>query len=78
VIIGRATPGIIAIVGQAPALASVALITQYNIFFWFIAGLGVAALAKANQEEKAARVQGERELLPSGPAVPFPGVIPGL
>lgn len=78
VIVGRATPGIIAIVGQAPALASVALITQYNIFFWFVAGLGVAALAKANQEEKEAMAKDDRELLPSGAAVPFPGVIPAL
>ena len=43
-----------AIVGQAPALASVALITQYNIYFWFVAGLGVAALAQDNQEDKDA------------------------
>lgn len=78
VIVGRASPGIIAIVGQVPALASVALITQYNIFFWFVAGLGVAALAKANQEEKEALAQGDRELLPSGAAVPFPGVLPRL
>jgi hypothetical protein len=78
VIAGRASPGVIAIVGQIPAMASVALITQYNIFFWFIAGLGVAALAKANEEDTEALAQGDRELLPSGTAVPFPGVIPGL
>jgi hypothetical protein len=52
VIAGRASPGLIAIVGQAPALTSVALITQYNIYFWFIAGLGVAALAQYNQEDR--------------------------
>ncbi len=45
IIAGRATPGVVAIVGQAPALASVALITQYNILFWFIAGVGAAGLA---------------------------------
>ena len=60
VIVGRASPGIIAIVGQTPALASVALITQYNIYFWFVAGLGVAALAKYNQEDSDALAASER------------------
>lgn len=54
IILGRATPGVIAVVGQLPALASVALITQYNILFWFVAGLGVAALALHRERDDAA------------------------
>jgi hypothetical protein len=42
---GRAQAPTIAIVAQIPALATVALITQYHIFFWFVAGLAVAAEA---------------------------------
>lgn len=37
----KATPPTIAIVAQLPALATVALITQYSMFFWFVAGLSV-------------------------------------
>lgn len=37
----RASPATIAIVCQVPALATVALITQYSIFFWFACGLAV-------------------------------------
>jgi len=39
----RARPATIAVVAQLPCLLTVALITQYHIFFWFIAGLAVAA-----------------------------------
>jgi len=38
---GRATPATIAVVAQIPALATVALITQYSMLFWFIAGLAM-------------------------------------
>ena len=30
-------------VAQAPALVTVALITQYAVFFWFVLGLAVGA-----------------------------------
>lgn len=33
----------IAIVAQIPALATVALITQYAVFFWFLAGIAVSS-----------------------------------
>src|SRR4051794_26510850 len=36
---GKASPATIALVAQIPALATVALITQYAIFLWFVAGL---------------------------------------
>ena len=42
---GRATPPTIALVAGIPALTSVALITQYSLFFWFVAGLAVYAQA---------------------------------
>jgi hypothetical protein len=38
---GRATPATIAVVAQIPALTTVALITQYSMVFWFIAGLAM-------------------------------------
>lgn len=39
---GRANPATIAVVTQLPAVVSVALITQYGMFLWFLAGLAVA------------------------------------
>jgi len=39
VIRGKASPATIALVAQIPAFATVALITQYSIFVWFVAGL---------------------------------------
>ncbi len=36
---GKATAATIALVAQIPAFATVALITQYSIFVWFVAGL---------------------------------------
>ena len=40
---GRGTIPTAAIVAQAPALVTVALITQYAVFFWFVLGLAVGA-----------------------------------
>ncbi len=39
----RASAATIAVVAQIPALVTVALITQYSIFLWFVVGLAVAA-----------------------------------
>lgn len=39
---GRASAPTIAVVAQIPAFATVALITQYSIFVWFVVGLAVA------------------------------------
>ena len=41
VLLRRASAPTIAVVAQLPALATVALITQYTMFFWFVAGLAV-------------------------------------
>lgn len=43
VVSGRATAPTIAIVAQIPAIATVALITQYANFFWFMCGLAVSS-----------------------------------
>lgn len=40
---GKATPASVALVAQIPAFATVALITQYAVFVWFVAGLAVAS-----------------------------------
>jgi hypothetical protein len=39
---GRANAGSIALVSQIPAMFSVALITQYGMFVWFVGGLAVS------------------------------------
>lgn len=39
---GKANAATIAVVAQIPALTSVALITQYSIFLWFVIGLAAA------------------------------------
>ena len=41
---GKATAATIAVVAQIPAFATVALITQYAIFAWFV--IGVAATSQ--------------------------------
>ncbi|MCZ2817756.1 hypothetical protein [Modestobacter sp. VKM Ac-2984] len=43
----RAAPPTLALVAQLPAFATVALITQYATWAWFVAGLAVAAQAAA-------------------------------
>ena len=39
---GQATAAMVAVVGQIPAILSVAAITQYSMAFWFTVGLAVA------------------------------------
>ena len=40
---GRASAATIAVVAQIPALATVALITQYSVFLWFVVGVAAAS-----------------------------------
>ena len=54
VLSGRATAPTISLVAQIPALATVALITQYGIFVWFMAGLALAA-----QSERSVAARGD-------------------
>ena len=69
VISGRSTAAVVAVVAQVPGLMTVALITQYAVWFWFVAGLAVASVvptlagADAGQDtdtdhDTAARGQG--------------------
>lgn len=44
---GRASAATIALVAQIPAFATVALITQYGIFAWFLVGLAAASELQA-------------------------------
>ncbi len=67
---GRATPATIALVAQIPAFATVALITQYSIFVFAVAGIAASS-------QSLARSQREREALesltaPTGPSLPIP------
>ena len=54
VLLGRATAPTIAIAAQIPSLATVALITQYSAFVWFVAGLAVATQVRAMTPDRDA------------------------
>lgn len=43
----RARPATVALIAQIPSLLTVALITQYHLFFWFTAGLAAASEVRA-------------------------------
>ena len=45
VLLGRATAPSISLTAQIPSLATVALITQYSVLFWFVAGVAAGAHA---------------------------------
>ena len=57
---GRANTATIAIVAQIPAFFSVAFITQYGMFVWFVGGLAVAMLHHRHEaaEREPAMVSG--------------------
>lgn len=63
----RTSPELIALLGQAPALVTVALITQYGALFWFLGGLAVAraGVEAAPRPRRERRL--EAEVLPSSP-----------
>lgn len=69
VIRGKAAPATIALVAQIPAFATVALITQYSIFVWFVAGL--AATTQLAPEANRPLVLGRPHRIPA-PARPLP------
>ncbi|MCW4385446.1 hypothetical protein OH146_06640 [Salinibacterium sp. SYSU T00001] len=71
VAIRRATPATIALVAQIPAFATVALITQYAILVWFIAGLAVASqLATRPKGRDPALLPGQAHVGAAPPTVP--------
>ena len=49
----RPSPAAVALVAQIPALTSVALITQYGVFLWFVGGLAVASYTLGAQRRSA-------------------------
>ena len=69
-------PAVVALVAQLPSVLTVAFITQYSAFFWFVAGLAVSALAERVNTARAERRAVEsghlrptlaRTAVPSGP-----------
>lgn len=56
---GRGSPAAVAVLSQVPALATVALITQYANFFWFVAGVAVASY-RLEQRRPMQRQQHEK------------------
>lgn len=66
VLLRRATPPTVALVAQIPGFASVALITQYSAFVWFMAGLAIASQVTIARSRAAADA-GLR--IPSAPLV---------
>jgi hypothetical protein len=63
---GRGSPAAVAVLSQVPALATVALITQYAQFLWFVAGLAVASYTLDSHRSRAEAqpaVLGQREIL---------------
>lgn len=58
VVRGRATPASVSLLGQIPAFATVALITQYATFVWFVAGLAVATSCWQHRPASSVRILG--------------------
>jgi hypothetical protein len=54
---GRATPARIAVVGQIPVLATVALITQYAEVAWFLAGIAAVSSALEARGQPSAQAE---------------------
>jgi hypothetical protein len=72
---GRVTAPTLALVAQLPAFATVALITQYSTFTWFVAGLAVFSQSVAPRPRERGALPAE----PRTPAVPdVGGVSPEL
>ncbi|MGV9194817.1 hypothetical protein ACQ143_10795 [Microbacterium sp. MC2] len=61
VVTGRGSPAAVAIVSQIPALATVALITQYSQLLWFVAGLAVTSYSL----DASRRSSPDRDRLPA-------------
>ena len=59
---GRAQPATIAVVAQLPALATVALITQYSVVLWLIVGIAATSQAVA-KTRSAPRAQDRKSVV---------------
>jgi hypothetical protein len=67
---GRAVPATIAIVAQIPALATVALITQYSIFLFAVAGIAASGQWLAKAARMRAAEESTSVTAPTGPSLP--------
>ena len=67
-VLGRARAATLAVVAQIPALATVALITQYHLFFWFTVGLalGAGSPGRRPRNETSAVLQTPAVAVPAG------------
>ncbi|MGO4592523.1 hypothetical protein AB4Z18_01750 [Leifsonia sp. 2TAF2] len=72
VIRGKASPATIALVAQIPAFATVALITQYSIFVWFIAGLAATTQLAPDSSRLLVLGRPHRRLEPAAAAAAGP------
>lgn len=73
ILVGKGSAATIAVVAQIPAFATVALITQYSIFVWFIIGLAVTSQLTPGAKDLA-EAPGHRVLLTPGSRMPEPRV----
>jgi hypothetical protein len=71
---GRATAPTIAVVAQIPALATVALITQYSTLLWFVAGLAVFSQAAARDEARKTPAPQSPGMVRTPGGAPFPAI----
>lgn len=58
VLSGRGTPPTVAMLAQVPALLTVALITQYAVFFWFMFGLAAGAEQLRTRDRRTPKLIG--------------------
>jgi hypothetical protein len=61
----RATAATIALVCQIPALATIALITQYTVLFWFLVGLCIASQAAHGENLEVDTTRDSQQLPPA-------------
>lgn len=69
---GRAVPGTIAIVAQIPALATVALITQYSVLLFAVAGIAATGQWRSRQRRIDAERDTSLRTAPTGRLHPIP------
>ena len=76
---GRVSAPTLAVVAQIPAFATVALITQYSTFTWFVAGLAVFSQSVATRRGDAgATVDGAGAPSVTAPAEGSPEMVPSF
>ena len=69
---GRAEPATIAVIAQLPALATVALITQYTVMLWLVVGVAATSQALARPAQASSRMPLAAPRLTPVPLFPSP------